>query len=277
MKITLQDLQSWHPANNYVVLKPEVNTEKISHGSLQLFSPVSLPDGKPYDQFTTQPIVCSVVSVPRKLIFGKRKMFFQTIEELDLSPQAKMLLYARRKEAKFSETTLIDAPIPGSMPHKTTCQVKQGDIVWVNNNALLHAEKQGSTVTCDGQLYYIIKYEDLYLKKSGDNVKMLNGWVLAELIEELPDWGKRLEKAGLIIPDTLKHEQFNDRLGIIKYIDEPVEYLFDDRSDHPEVKVNDMVYFAWKINRRLEPGQKYFAKDTELIVTRRCNILAIMK
>ena len=277
MKITLQDLLSWHPVNNYVVLKPEVNTEKINHGSLELFTPVSLHDGKPYDQFATQPIVCSVVAVPRRLIFGKRKLYYQTIEELELSPEAKALLYARRREAKFSETTLIDVPIPGSMPHKTTCQVKQGDIVWVNNNALMYAMQNGLTIICEDQLYYIIKYEDLYLKKAGDDVKMLNGWVLAELVEDSPDWAKRLEKAGLIVPAHLKKEQFNDRIGIVRYINEPVEYLFDDRFDYPEIKANDVVYFRWKINRRLEPGQKYFAKDTELIVTRRCNILAIME
>jgi len=276
MRLTLQDLKSYRPCNNYVVLRPEIDTSKFKHGSVEFYSPVSLADGKPYEQWKSQPIVCSVVSIPRRLIFGTRKVFWESVAEMDLTPEQKAYLHKVRREAKHSEITIIDVPIPGSMRWKTPIQIKQGDIVWVNSSALMRSEQQKMTVVCDQQLYYIIPYEDLYLKKDGDKVKMLNGWVLAEMIDDKAKWIRQSEQAGLVIPDTLKKKQFNDRIGVIRYIDEPVEYLFDDQYDHPEIKEGNVVMFKWRANRRLEPGAKYFAKDDDLIVTRRSNIMAIL-
>jgi len=275
--MTNPDILSHTPLNNYVVLKPEIDTGKFKYGTVEFFMPLSLADGKPYDQFRTRPIVCSIVSVPRKLIYGKHKVYWETIDELDLPPEQKMYLHKLRKETKFSEITLIDAPIPGSMRWKTKVQVKQGDIVWVNSSALVAAEQNYMTFENKKQLYYIVKYEELYLKKADKDVKMLNGWVLVELINDVESWMMRAEKAGIFMPNTVKKKYFNDRIGIVKYIGDPVEYLFDDQYDHHEVKAGSMVFFKWKVNRRLEPGMKYFAKDQDLTVTRRSNILGIME
>lgn len=270
------ELKSMRPLNNYVVLKPEIDTSKFKYGSVEFFLPISMSDGKPYDAHTSQPIVCSVVSTPRRLIYGKHDVFWESIEELELSLEQKLYLHKIRKEAKFSETTIVKVPIPGSMRFKTTVQVKEGDIVWVNASALMRAEKNTMTIICEKKLYYIIQYEDLYLKKSGKKVKMLNGWVLVEPIKETDRIIRRAKKSGLIIPKMNK-KHIIDRLGIVKYIGDPVEYLFDDQYDHPEIKKGDTVMFQWKTNRRLEPGAKFFAKDQDLIVTRRCNLMAIMK
>jgi len=275
--MTRPDLLSYTPLNNHVVLKPEINTEKFRHGTVEFFTPLSLADGKPYDQFKTRPIVCSVVSAPRKLIYGKHKVYWETIDELDLPPEQKIYLHKARREAKFSEITLIDAPIPNSMRWRTKVQIKQGDIVWVNSSALVAAEQQYMTFDVDKQLYYIVKYEELYLKKAGKDIKMLNGWLLAELIDDVESWMKRAEKAGIAIPNTAKKKYFNDRIGVVKYIGDPVEYLFDDMYDYPEIKAGDVVFFKFKVNRRLEPGQKYFAKDQDLTVSRRSNILGVME
>lgn len=272
--MTIEEFKTYHPANNFVALKPAIKTDKVSE---HLFAPLSLADGKPYDEFKSQPIVCSVVTVPRKLIFGTRKVYRETIEELDLTPQQKAYLYQARKATQYSETTLIDVPIPGSMPCKTPVQLKENDIVWVNSNALINAERTNKIIDVAGQMIYLIPYGEIYLKKSGDDVCMLNGWLLAELIEDSPEWTKRAEKMGLVIPQHMKREQFNDKLAVVKYIGDPVEYLFNDRYDFPDVKAGDVIYLRWKVNRKLEPGQKFFAKDADLIVSRRCNILAIME
>ena len=277
MKLSKQQLHSYHPMNNHVVLKPEVNPEKIQYGSVEFFMPLSLADGTPYDRKKSQPIVCSVVSAPRRLIYGTRKVFWETIEELDIPPEQKMHMHKVRLEQKYSEITEIDVPIPGSMRWKTELQVKSGDIVWVNSNALINAEQNRMTLDCEKQLYYVIKYEDLYLKKKDDDVQMLNGWVLAELIQDIDAWMKQAENIGLYIPDIMKQIDLNDRLGTIRYVGDPVEYMFNDRYDYPEIKVDDVVVFRWKVNRRLEPGMKYFTKDQDLIVTRRANIIGIME
>ncbi len=275
--MTLAELQSYHPANNLVLLKPAVKTDMISHGTLELHAPISLKDGKAYDQTKTQPIVCQVISVPRKLIFGKRKVYRETVEELDVPPEVKRYLIQARKQAMYSETTLIEVPIPGSMLWKTKCELKPNDIVWVNSSVLMNSEGKGMKLNCENQDYYLVKYDDIYLKKSGDDVKMLNGWVLAELFVESEDWMKRLEKIGMIVPDLIKNKQFNDRIGIIRYIGDPVEYLFEDMYDHPEIQKDDIIMFKWRCNRRLEPGNKFFNKDADMIVTRRSNILSVME
>lgn len=266
MNLSLQELKSYYPANNRVILKAAVDTTK--QGSLHIIQ---------WDAFKSQPVVCTVISAPRKLTFGKHKVFHESVEELDITPQQKAYLYQIRREAKYTETTMIDAPVPGSMMWKTTIQIKATDIVWVNSNHLLNAEAQGNTITCEDTLYYILPYEALYLKKDGDLVTPLNGYILIDMIQDDPQWFERAEKAGIIIPDRLRGIKSDDRYGIVKYAGKPTEYLLNDRYDHPQVKVGDVVMMRYKRNPRLEPGMKFFAKDSDLVVSRRTNIMSIME
>jgi co-chaperonin GroES (HSP10) len=247
----------------------------IEYKGMELYAPLGA-DGRPYDIFKSQPIICTVEGIPKKLIFGQRKIFFESVEELDLTPDQRIYLYKARREAKFSEITTTDAPIPGSMRWRTSVQIKVKDIVWVSSGALMRASEQNMIIKVEGEYYYLIKYEDIYMRKLSTGVQMLNGWILAELIDDVEQWILKAKKTGIIIPDSYKHKEFNDRFGLIKYIGEPVEYLFNESYDHPEIKSGDIVMFAWKVNRRLEPGNKYFAKDSDMIVTRRERILAIM-
>lgn len=271
MKVTQEELQMFTPANNYVLLKPAVKVNTIKYGDLVLHNPI------PWDEFKHQPIVCQVVAVPKRLIYGKRKEHRESVEELEIPIAEKVKLYQSRREALFSETTEIDVPIPGSMMWKTPMELKPGDIVWVGSNALLTADNTGDTIIADGFLHYFIKYSEIYLKKDGDNVKMLNGWVLAELVDGTKDWVKQAKAMGLTLINNPKSQE-EDNIGVIRYIGSPVEYLFNDQHDHPEIKQGDYVRFLWKRNRRLEPGEKFFAKDNaDLIVTRRSRIMAIMQ
>jgi co-chaperonin GroES (HSP10) len=267
---TLTELKCYRPTNNYVVIKPEPVDDRFKVGSLFLINPK-------WDEFKNQPIICKVISTPKKLLFGTRKEYVESVEELDMTSEQKMLLAAARKEAKFSETTLVEKPIPGSMMWNTPMELKSDDIVWVNANALMVANRENNTIEIEGEKYYLLKYSEIYLKKAGGEVKMLNGWVLAELIEDTPEWQKKAVSIGLIIPEIMKNLKNNDRFAVIKYIGDPVEYIFDDTYDFPQVKAGDIVMLKWKVNRRLEPGQKYFGKDSDLIVTRRSRVLAIMQ
>lgn len=277
MNLTLADLKYYHPANNHVIVRPVVDTSNIKHGNLELVLGLAA-NGKPWDEFKSQPIVCEVVSVPHRLIFGRRKVYYESTEELDLTPQQKALLWQMRREAKFTEQTLIDAPIPGSMMWKTPMEVAPDDIVWVNANHLAIADHHGNTLDVEGQIYYILTYDSLYLKKKGDEVRMLNGWVLLEIIEDTPDWAKRAEKMGLTIPEYMKKQEFNDRLGIVRYIGDPVEYVLQDRFDDPSIKEGDTVLLKWKVNRRLEQSNKFFAKDgADFIVSRRDSIMGVLE
>lgn len=268
MELSLEYLKTFHPLVNKVVVKPVVKLDTISHGSLTL-------KAVNWDAFKNQPIVCKVVCPPRKLVYGKRVEYVESVEEMDLTSAQKVAYMEARKRYKYSETTPVVKPIEGSMMWKTTVQVKENDVVWVNSQTMMMSEHRGMTMVIDGDVYYIMNYYDLYLKKSGDDVKMLNGWVLAELVDDPDEWVKKAEKSGLVVP-KLSQKKFSDSIGVVKYIGEPVEYLLEDEYDHPEIKAGDCIMFQWRVNRRLEPGQKFFAKDGELVVTRRSRIMAIM-
>ena len=264
------------PLCNRVIITPAVDMSKVLHGSLELHAPIGA-DGQAYDQFKSAPVVCTVVAAPRKLLFAKHRVPYESVMEIETTPQMKMWMHQRRIASHYTETTMIDVAAPGTMMWKTKPEVREGDVVWVNANFMFNAKEHGNYMVYEGKEYFIVTYDNLYMRRKGDEVKMLNGWVLAELIEDNPDWIKRAERAGLFIPDIIKKEEFNDRLAVIKYIGEPTEYLFEDRYDDPIIKEGDVVLLKTKVNRRLEPGQKFFAKDGELRVIRRSSVLAVME
>lgn len=276
MTITDTELKALKPLNNHVIVKPIVDTTKTKYGTLELFNPLAA-DGRQIDEFKNAPVVCQVVCHPRRLIFGTRKVVHESVFETDATPEKKMWMYNNRIATHYTESTTISVPIPGSMMWKTSVMVKDGDVVWVNANFLMNAIEHGNTISTDTTTYFIMPYENLYLKVKDGKTTMLNGYVLAEPIEDTPEWTLRAEKAGIIVPDYMKRVEFKDRLAIVRYIGDPVEYMNNDRYDHPEIKAGDTVLLSMKVNRRLEPGMKFFAKDNaNLIVTRRCNIEGIL-
>jgi len=278
MVLTAADMKSIHPVNNRVVVRPLIDTTKRHDTSLDLMVPTM--QGEAFDQFRNAPIVCEVVSVPRRLFCATRRIAYESVVEMDLDIKTKIELIRQRRQTKYTETTMIDSVVPNTMMWHTPVQVRTGDTVWVNANAIIQAATNGMMVEDDGQKFYLIPYEDLYLKKSPDGVTMLNGWVLAAPVEESPDWADRLEKAGLVVPAHLKKQPYNDRLAVVRYIGDPVQYLRvgdDQRFDPPDVAEGDMVLLKRRVNRRLEPGAKFFAKDNiDYIVTRRCEFRAVV-
>lgn len=276
MTISDNDLRSLRPLNNRVIVRPVVDTTKSKYKSLELYNPLA-DDGRLIDEFKNAPIVCEVICAPKRLIFGTRKVVHESVFEMDASPAQRIWMYENRIATHYTECTTISAPIPNSMLWEATVQVKPGDIVWVNANWLMNAREHGNIITTDKALYYLMTYDNLYLKVKDDKVTMLNGYVLTELVEDTKEWAKKAEKIGLFIPDHLKRVEFKDRVAVVKYIGEPVKYLFNDRYDHPEIKAGDTVLLSMKVNRKLEPGMKFFAKDNaDLTVTRRCNIEGIL-
>lgn len=273
MILTKPELRTYFPAANLVLLRAVVDTKKYHNTSLDLVVPTV--EGKPWDTFKHAPIVCEVVSAPKRLICGTHMVPYESVVEMDLPHEAMVELIRQRRQTKYTETTMIEHIVPGSMPWHTTVQVKPGDVVWVNPNALAQAAFNNTTIEAEGETFYLIRYSELYLKKA-DKVRMLNGYVLIDVIDNEEDWFKRAESMGLVVPDTIKSPMFNDRVAIVKYIGDPVDYVLPDMYDHREIKEGDMVLLKFPVNRHLEPGQKFFAKDVNLKVTRRCNIIGIL-
>jgi hypothetical protein len=279
IKLSLADLQKYRPCNNMVLLKPAIDTSKFKYGSVEFYSPISLADGKPYDPFSTAPIVCSVINTPKKLIFGTQKTL-QTFEyDKEMSQDERVKLMQDGKETKYTESEYVETMVPGSMQWKTKMEVKAGDIVWCNSNSFVIAEQYHQTIECEKTLYYLIPYSDIFLKKAGEKVVMINGYLLLSQVKERDLIAERARKLGLSVPSMpVQHGKYNDTFARVRYIGEKVEYIFNnkDRFDYPEIKLGDIVKLTWENNRRLEqPGHRYFS-DEEFIVSRRPNITAVM-
>lgn len=278
--MNIESIKSYSPTNNRVLVRPIVDTSTFTYKTMTLHTGLSLADGKPYDLVKAAPIVCEVVAVPRKLTFGTYKDYYETVEELDVPQHIKVALAQVRKQALYTETTLIEKPVPGSMMWKTKMDVIPGDVVWCNATAMVVAQNGNLKWTVDGQDYFLMDYSDLYLRKRKDKDKVvcLNGYILCELIEYTPNWAKRIQKMGLFVPSHLRKEEYIDRFGVVRYVGDPVEYVLNDRYDHEGIKPGTVVMFKQKVNRRLEPGMKFFgSQEVDYIVTRRANIAAIME
>jgi hypothetical protein len=61
-----------------------------------------------------------------------------------------------------------------SMPWKTEMQLKLGDQIWFDYLTSLNC----TIFYCEGIQYKLIKYDDIYLAKRGDDIIMLNGYCL---------------------------------------------------------------------------------------------------
>jgi len=268
------DITAIRPCNNNVLLKPAIDTSKIKYGTAEFYAPLSLADGKAYDPFATAPIVCSVAAVPRNLTYGTHTVLWQQESQRETHPEKIKELARHNKKNIVTESEYIEQMIPGSMPWKTTMQLKKGEIVWVNANSLVRAEQNHHTIEVDEELYYIIRYDDIIFKKSGENVVMLNGYLLLSLIDETPDWIKKAKSIGL---ETLNTPNTEEKYATVRYIGDPVDYPFNDkdRHDHREIKQGDIVMLLFAKNRKLENGQRYFSEEP-LIISRRSNIRAIM-
>ena len=276
MKLSKQDLSGWYTCNNFVLLKPIVDTTKFKYGTVEFYSPISQADGKPWNPYSSQPIVCQVIALPKKLVYGKKWRYVTSEHSLDLPPEQIKHLATLGREPKYTETELLNMPVPASMPWKTTLDLKQGDIVWCSANALMMCEKLNRTIEADGELFHLISYENIYLRKNGNDVVMLNGYALLSPVVKTDEYRESMAKKGIIIPEFKHKDDLPDRLAEIKYLGEPIEeYLDENRIDDDIYSVGDTVLLSFSINRRLEPGAKFFNGDDDFIVQRRCHFTAI--
>lgn len=122
-----------------------------------------------------------------------------------------------------SKNTLIN------MRWKTTCELQKGDHVLINYFEVQHCMRQ------DG--FFFPRYQDMYLAKRGDEVIMLNGYILMD------EWKKEESKkvSDLWIPEAPENKHKN-KYAIIKYIGKPnEEYDSNKVTDDIKVVVGDVV------------------------------------
>lgn len=170
------------------------------------------------------------------------------------------------KELKFS----MNPHQYRSMEWDTTMELKHNDIVWINYLAGLKATK----IECEGMIYILIPYSQIYLARREKEIKtlnkiretvvMLNGYVLVE---------PTLYKVSNIldVPDKV-----NMRIMKVVVLGRPNKRYKDvTLMDDDYVRVGDRVVMKNLYHRKLE-YDLHARFDKELYVTQRSRILGVL-
>jgi len=177
---------------------------------------------------------------------------------------------------------------------ETEMELKVGDQVWVNYLSIMKGER----VMVGDKTYILVPYEKIILAKRGDDIVMLNGYVLIEPVledggchrgdmsyKELAELyasnpinsshdciGDDIMKDTLTIIPIVKPKEFNDR-GIVRYLGTPNKrYAEEHHSDDIDVNIGDMVVLQKGYYSKIESS--YHAEIGNFLVTQRRRIVA---
>lgn len=144
---------------------------------------------------------------------------------------------------------------------ETDMQLQVGDKVWVSRLTIMKAEK-----IYVGEITYLkVPYESIILAKRGEEIIMLNGYVLLEPIQ------KAKIKSDLIILAPSK-EEHQDR-GIVRYMGIPNKrYTDETQSDDCDISIGDRVLLGRKYNPKLESS--YHENIGNYLVAQRRYVIA---
>jgi len=213
------------PINNYVLIKLESNDSiKLDSGLVILMPPPS----KQQNEENFKPLRGSVVSLPEKLVF------------------------------KQGDHT--------SLKWKTEMELCVGDNVILKRPALSMAlsKENGSYFIEDGNVFVYIKYDEIIVGKRGEEVVILNGYVIIE--PEVIAYN-----TPLVIPEMAKKD--SRMFGIVRFIGKPnQEYHITKNSKSEDIATTDEVFWGRKENGEfkidaveLQPGDKVqFAPSTAI-------------
>ncbi len=144
---------------------------------------------------------------------------------------------------------------------ETEMQLKVGDKVWVKRLTITKAEK----VMVGEKAYLLVPYEDIILTKRGDDLVMLNGYVLIEPVLE------ETQQSGIII--LLQTAKQASKRGIVRHMGIPNKrYTDESHTDEIDIKIGDMVGLKHGYNSKLESS--YHQTIGDYWVVQRRNIVA---
>jgi hypothetical protein len=164
-----------------------------------------------------------------------------------------------------------------SMPWETDMEICEDDIIWTNTIEAMNAV----TLVCEGKIYKILPYQDIYCAKreiwvdkwKGTKktvVVMFNGYVLCS----------QVHKESLSEFDVTSADKVDPTKGIVEFLGEPNKrYINPDSVDFVDLNKGDEVLFSKKVPPVLLERQKYASKfDSEKLywTIQRRNINAVL-
>lgn len=225
MRLHEGEIVTIFPTNNYVVLKPLIDTNQT-----QTSSGITFTVDTTYKPEHHARVLCEVVSLPKQLIFTKKYPYY-------------------------------------SMEWECEMMLRIGDKVMIKYLAALNAEKYWYMMDGD-QKYYMVPYQQVYLRIRDEVTTMLNGYVLVQRIKQ-----NKKSKIQLLPKDE-------DRLGVVKYCHKPNYQYLDANYDDDIINVGDKIVLSYHSShyKVLEnPVHRVFDPDNEYLVMQRHQIEGVLK
>lgn len=244
MKLEKEELVRMAMLNNSVLIKPD----RLSEDELKTHSGIKL-------YLDTRFETANHINVWGKVVKAPDKLFFKQGSEK-------------------------------SMVWDTDIEIQEGDYVMYDFVAAAQAlgklydkNFEGNDtkyIFCEDELYLVLQYQHLILKKSGNDITMLNGYVLVEPTQET-----EVDSKKIILLDHIKKKD-SLRYGIVAHKGSLIrEYLvlFSDQDvicDNTDVEVGDKIVFdkyadiACEVELHQKLNKKFFRMQ-------RKEILAILR
>jgi hypothetical protein len=178
------------------------------------------------------------------------KPHFNT-EEIELAGGIEVLIDTSYEVEKHAVTTgeVFKAPENIFFSYKSShassdfdvdMELKFGDKVYFHYLSCANAMKNNRFYECEGEYYILIQYHSMYVAKRGDDIVMLNGWMLME-----PIYVDTFESSVITKTDMSK-DKTSSKYAKVSHIGNPVRnYLrYKDVSElNIKVKAGDIVMY----------------------------------
>lgn len=157
--------------------------------------------------------------------------------------------------------------------YETDQELLEGDTVVFHYLCFQTAIERRQCFTIDGEIYLLIKYDQIFLAKRGDNVIPINGWLIIEPDDEDINIGTLIKPDQLLNRKSLTH-------GTIRFAGSMVRayasvYTKDKPFDTDEVSIGDHVTFSkedsiplqYELHQIIEKGKVLYRAQRKDILT----------
>lgn len=175
-----------------------------------------------------------------------------------------LYLDIRFEEQRHAQTAGVVVGVPeklrfnadiesNSLDFDTDMELKVGDTVIFNYLAAKHS-RDLKQVSSEGEIF--IPYDKIYAALRDGDVVCVNGYILVEPEEDIPDMN-------FIVPDTLKEKSKN--LGKVVYSGTPNRGYHKFQQFYPddEIPVGSRVLFHWTDAIPIQPDQELHGEITK--------------
>lgn len=154
----------------------------------------------------------------------------------------------------------------GTMEWDTDMEIKEGDMVWFG---LIEAHN-AMELHCEGRVFKILPYSDLYVAKRGNEVICLNGYVLMQTVNKM-----RISDL-----DHISEKQIDKTKGVIRYVGKANRrYISKNFADHKDIREGDIVLLDPRARPFLLERKPYLAQfdgDNLYLVIQRRRIAMVL-